>query len=172
MITSDFYRIISERRSIRKYKLDEIADDVLARVLNAARIAPSAGNRQPWSFIVVKDDAIKLLLKEAYDKDWFITAPVIIVAVGEASISPYRKDAKDFREIDVSIAFTHLVLAAQAEELGTCWLGAFLAEPVKRILGIPEGFEPIALTPLGYPDEKPDAKPRKKAEEIIHWDKW
>lgn len=175
----DFYEAVSIRRSIRKYKSIPVEEDKLNRILEAARIAPSAGNRQPWYFIVIKDEEVKNQLKEAkayYHEnrqwEWFYTAPIIICACGESSKSWIRKDGKDFRDVDVAIAFEHLVLAATAEGLGTCWIGAFEPEAVKKVLGIPNGIEPIVLTPLGYSDESPQVRERKSINEIIHWNGW
>lgn len=174
----DIYKIISARHSIRKYKSIPVEEEKLNRVLEAARIAPSAGNRQPWHFIVIKDEEVKKQLKEAQvyvspkGGDWFYSAPVIICACGESSKSWKRKDAKDYRDVDVAIAFDHLILAATAEGLGTCWIGAFDPVPAKKVLGIPEGIEPIVFTPLGYPDDSPQDRGRKSKSEIIHQNRW
>lgn len=174
----DFYKVISTRRSIRKYKPVPVEEEKLNRILEAARIAPSACNRQPWHFIVIKDTGAKNNLKKAQvylspnERDWFYTAPVIICACGESSNSWIRKDGKDYRDIDVAIAFEHLILAATVEGLGACWIGAFDPVPAKKVLGIPEGIEPIAFTPLGYPDESPQDRGRKSINEIIHREKW
>jgi nitroreductase len=127
---------------------------------------------------VIKDEEIKKQLKEAQvyispkGTDWFYSAPVIICACGESSKSWIRKDGKDYRDVDVAIAFEHLILAATAEGLGTCWIGAFDPAAAKKVLKIPEGIEPIAFTPLGYPDESPSDRGRKSINEIIHWNKW
>lgn len=168
----DLYKTIAARRSIRKYKAEPVAEEKLARILEAARIAPSAGNRQPWHFIVITDPEVKRRLKEAYDREWFHTAPVIICACGEPSVSWTRKDGRDYKDVDVAISFDHLVLAATAEGLGTCWIGAFEPGVVREVLGIPEGIEPIVLTPLGYPDEAPEARERKTFEQFVYRDKW
>lgn len=174
----DFYKLILIRRSIRKYKSTPVEEEKLNRILEAARIAPSACNRQPWHFILIKDEETKKNLKKAEvylspnERDWFYTAPVIICVCGESSKSWIRKDGKDYRDVDVAISFDHLILAATAEGLGTCWIGAFDPVAAKEVLGIPEGIEPIAFTPLGYPDESPQARERKSINEIIHWNKW
>ncbi|KAF0219086.1 MAG: hypothetical protein FD174_2172 [Geobacteraceae bacterium] len=168
----DLYKVISGRRSIRKYKSDPVADEKVTKVLEAARIAPSAGNRQPWHFIVITDEEIKGRLKAAYDREWFHTAPVIICACGEPSKSWTRKDGRDYRDVDVAIAFDHLVLAATAEGLGTCWIGAFEPEVVREVLKIPEGIEPVVLTPLGYPDESPAARERKSFADFVYSNTW
>ncbi len=162
----DVMEAIRTRRSIRKYKPDPVPEDVLREVLEAARLAPSAGNRQPWLFVVVRDPQLKEKLKEAYGAEWFYTAPVIICACGYPDRAWTRFDGKNYVDVDVTIAMDHLILAAWEKGLGTCWIGAFDPEKVKQILELPEGAEPIAMTPLGYPDEQPEARPRKSLEEI------
>lgn len=166
------YDVIAARRSIRKYKADPVEEDKLLRILRAARSAPSAGNRQPWHYFVVTDDAIKLRLKAAYDREWFYTAPAIVCACGEPSRSWTRKDRRNYQDVDVAISFDHLVLAATAEGLGTCWIGAFEPAVVREVLGIPVGIEPIVLSPLGYPDESPEPRVRKELEEFVYRDHW
>jgi len=157
----DFYEVVRTRRSIRSYRPDPIPEDALNRVLEAARIAPSGSNRQPWRFIVVKDVGLKKRLVPACGNQGFIAeAPMVIVACGRAA------------PIDVSIAFTHLILAARAEGLGTCWIGSFDNEKVKEVLGIPEGFNVVAVTPLGYPAGEGFREPssRKPLSEIVSLD--
>jgi nitroreductase len=168
----DFYQVVATRRSIRKYKQTPVEEEKLNKILEAARIAPSAANKQPWHFIVIKDDKIKRSLKEAYGREWFYTAPVIICACGEPEKGWVRCDGKDYTDVDVTIAFEHLVLAAVAEGLGTCWVGAFDPDKARKILGLPEGIEPLAFTPLGYSDESPKATSRKSMAEIVRWDRW
>ena len=168
----DFYDVIKTRLSIRQYKQDPVDDEKLARVLEAARIAPSAANRQPWHYIVVRDEATRRRLKDAYDKEWFYTAPVIICACGDTAKAWVRKDGREYRDVDVSISFDHLVLAATAEGLGTCWIAAFDPKIVSEVLGIPEGIEPLLLTPLGYPAVTAQPRERKALDEIVHWERW
>jgi len=168
----DIYQIITSRRSIRKYKPDPVETEKLLRVLEAARMAPSACNKQPWHLIVIRDEKIKTRLQTVYNREWFYTAPVIICACGEPAVSWTRKDGRNYQDVDLAITFDHLVLAATAEGLGTCWIGAFEPGPLKEILGIPNGIEPILLTPLGYPDEAPPARERKPAKEVIRWNTW
>ena len=173
----DFYEVIRTRRSVRSYKPDPIPDEVLMRVLDAARIAPSGSNRQPWRFIIVKDEGLKKRLAEACSGQHFIAeAPVIIVACGRNihyNRGGYMGDMSML--VDVSIAFTHLILAARAEGLGTCWIGSFDNEEVKRILNIPEDVNVVAITPLGYPkreDAFREPGSRKTLEEITSTDRF
>ncbi|MCD6466077.1 nitroreductase family protein [Candidatus Bathyarchaeota archaeon] len=172
----DFYEVIRTRRSIRSYKPDPVPDEVLMRVLEAARIAPSGSNRQPWKFIIVKDENLRRRVAQACHNQMFIAeAPIVIVACGyniHWNRGGYMGDLSML--IDVSIAFTHLILAARAEGLGTCWIGAFDNEEVKNLLNIPKEVNVVAITPLGYPkdEEFREPGPRKPISEIISIDKF
>jgi nitroreductase len=157
----DVSKAISTRRSIRRYKPDPIPEDVLLKVLEAARLAPSAGNRQPWRFVVVKDKNRRMELAKAANNQSFIAeAPVVIAVLGESSISRWYKQ-------DPMIAAEHICLEATELGLGTCWIGAFNEPDVKKILKIPEGSSVICLLPLGYPAESPQARERKRLEEVF-----
>ncbi len=163
----DFYEAIKIRRSVRAYKHDPVEDDKLGRIINAARLAPTAANRQPFSFIIVKNEQIKYKLKDAYSQEWFYTAPVIICACASPQDAWKRNDGKDYVDVDVAIAMDHLILAASAEGLGTCWIAAFKPYVVKDVLNIPDNLEPLILTPLGYPEIIPEPTFRKPLEEIV-----
>ncbi|MFQ6095813.1 MAG: nitroreductase family protein [Candidatus Bathyarchaeia archaeon] len=172
----DFYEVIRTRRSIRSYRPDPVPEEVLNRVLDAARIAPSGSNRQPWKFIIVKDETVKRRLIPACGNQSFIAeAPVVIVACGHNinyNRGGYMGDMSVL--VDVSIAFTHLILAARAEGLGTCWIGAFNNEEVKKILGIPNDVNVVGITPLGYPKDEKFREPgsRKSLDGIVSTDKF
>ncbi|MFQ5965500.1 MAG: nitroreductase family protein [Candidatus Scalinduaceae bacterium] len=163
----DFYEVIRKRRSTRSYKSDLVEEDKLLRILNTARLAPSAANKQPILFIVVKDDKTKRKLKDAYSQEWFYTAPIIICACAIPDKAWKRSDGKTYFDVDVAIAMDHLILAASAEGLGTCWIAAFKPKVVKEVLNIPDNLEPLILTPLGYPDIIPEPTYRKSLKEII-----
>ena len=153
---------IEERRSVREYKPSSIPKEHLNKILEAARLAPSAGNRQPWRFIIVrKPEQKRLLAKIAQNQMFLEDAGVIIVALADAEASP-----KWFKQ-DVMIAIEHMVLASTSLGYGTCWIGAFQEEQVKQLLGIPERISIVALLPIGIPNEKPRPKPRKDPEEIF-----
>ncbi len=168
----DFYEVVRKRSSIRKYQDRPVEEGKLQRILEAARLAPSAANRQPWHFIVVKDPKVKEKLKAAYGREWFYTAPVIVCACGDPSAAWVRADGVSYLDVDVAIAMEHLILAAAAEGLGTCWIGAFDEQAAKRALGVPEHIKVVAMTPLGYPAEEKGEKRRKSLEEIVHYDRW
>ncbi len=158
----DVFEAIKKRRSIRKYKPDSIPDEKLKMIFESARLAPSAGNRQPWRFVVVRNAERKKALAKVADNQTFIAdAGTIIAAVGDPEIS------KRWYDKDVMTAVEHMVLTATALGYGTCWIGAFNEEEVKHLLGIPEEMSVIALLPLGIPDVAPPPKPRKEISEIF-----
>jgi nitroreductase len=161
----DFDMVLKKRRSVRRYKDTPVPRESIVKVLEAARIAPSAGHRQPWHFVVVEDGATREKL--AGRSGWAAEAPVMIVGVADPVASP------SWYLNDMGIAFEHVVLTATSLGLGTCWMGQTRRDAeVKEILGIPDEFRVIALTPLGEPDEIPGLKDRKSLEEIVSWEKF
>jgi len=172
----DFYDVIRTRRSIRSYAPNPIPEDVLNKVLEAARLAPSGHNRQPWHLVVVRDEEIKKRLMPACGNQKHVAeAPIVIVACGRKlkfNRGAYMGEMSFL--MDVSIAFTHLILAARAEGLGTCWIGNFNNEQVKEVLKIPQDLNVVAITPLGYPKDVGFAEPgpRKTLQEITSVDKF
>ncbi len=170
----DFYEVVKNRVSTRKYKSDSITDEILDRVLDAARLAPSGKNSQPWRFIVVKDIETRKKLVGACRGQRFIQeAPVTIVACGYESRA-YKKMGGYWNSlpVDIGISLEHLMLAAEVEGLGTCWIGAFDEEEVRNLLGVPKEVKVVALTPIGYPDCKKSFNSRKSLSEIVMYDKW
>jgi nitroreductase len=164
-------KVIQKRRSLRKYKGDRIPEDVLQRVLEAARLAPSGKNYQPWKFIIVQDQELKEKLAQASAEQFFMAeAPIIIVGCGfpDDSYSRMGRYMKSW-PVDVTIALEHLILQATEEGLGTCWIGSFEETEVKAILNIPENVRVLALTPLGYPNETPPYRGRKRLDEIVSY---
>ncbi|MEO0080945.1 MAG: nitroreductase family protein [candidate division WOR-3 bacterium] len=170
----DFYEVVRHRLSVRGYKPDPVPEEVLTRILEAGRLAPSAKNIQPWKFIVVRDPKVRQELVPACRGQQFVgEAPVVICGCAleqEAwhGMGGYWSAAA----VDVTIALEHMILAAAAEGLGTCWIGAFIEAEVRRVLAIPEDVKPIALTPLGYPASEPRPRPRKPISEIVCYDRY
>ncbi len=168
----DVFEAIKDRRSIRRYKDMEVNEEKLNKILESARLAPSAANRQEWKFLVVKDENTRKNLVTAAKGQQFIQeAPVIIVACSteSASVMPCGQPAYT---VDLSIAVSFMVLEAVEEGLGTCWLGAFSEEAVKKTLGIPAGIRVVAMFTLGYPDESPDPRPRKTTGQIVCYEQY
>jgi len=169
----DVYEAIRTRKSVRSYEDRPVEPEKLRRVLEAARLAPSARNDQEWRFVVVTDpEKRKRLAGEASGQHFIAEAPVVIAACAETDGRVMRCGQKSY-PIDVAIAIDHLTLAATAEGLGTCWIGSFDPEAVRRILGIPRSVEVVELLPLGYPrDPKPVAKSRLPFDAIVRFERW
>jgi len=168
----DVFEAVSKRRSIRKYKDTEVEDEKLQDILEVARIAPSAANRQEWKFIVVKDKESREKLVEAANGQQFVAeAPITIVACSTESerVMPCGQHAYT---VDLSIAVSFMILEATELGLGTCWLGAYDEEKVRNILQIPERIRVPAMFTLGYADESPHQRPRKHLGEIISSEKY
>lgn len=162
--------IAKKRYSVRSYLEKEVERDKLVQILEAGRIAPSAVNYQPIHLLVITDQKEKEKVAEAYPRDWFKKAPVIIVACGDHSKSWKRNDGKDHCDIDVAIAIDHMTLAATDLGLGTCWVCAFDAKRCHEILELPENLEVVALLPLGYPTgERSNEIKRQSLEEFVSW---
>lgn len=168
----DFQELIRVRRSIRGYKPEPIAEDVLYRVLGAGRIAPTAANLQPFHLILVTDEDTRARMKAVYARDWFHTAPAILVGCVESAKAWQRSDGFNAAELDVAIVMDHIILAAAEEGLGSCWVVAFDEAKAKEILGIPPDVRVIAMTPLGYPSSEPRPFARKRLEDLLHKDRW
>jgi len=166
----NIHQAIKTRRSVRSYKAESVPEEELKKILEAARLAPSAHNEQEWIFIVVRDfEKRKKLAEAALSQDFIAGAPVVIVAV---ALDPEHIMASGVPAyaVDLAIAIEHMALQAVEEGLGTCWISAFGQEAVKEILEIPEECKAVALMPLGFPADKPSPKSRKKLEEIISYD--
>jgi nitroreductase len=168
----DVLTAIRGRRSIRKYSSTPVEEEKLLKVLEAARLSPSARNAQDWKFIVVRDEAKRARLAEAAGVYHFIgQAPIIVVACGTEPNSIMRC-GQPRHTVDLSIATAYLILEAYEQGLGTCWIGGFDEKIVKEALEIPEGVRAVAMTPLGYPAESPATRPRKRIEEIVCYDRF
>ena len=161
------HEAIKNRRSVRAYKPDPIPEQSLRKVLEAARLAPSAHNDQDWKFIIIKDIKKRKQLAQAARSQSFIAeAPVVIAAV---ALNPERVMSCEVPAyaINLTIAVDHMTLQAYEQGLGTCWIGAFSQEEVKKILKIPDKYKVVALLPLGFSADSPRPKTRKSLEEII-----
>ncbi len=168
----NFNELISLLYSAREYKNIPVEKNKLIKVLEAARIAPSAVNYQPWHFIVIQQKENLELVYKAYPREWFKTAPVVIIACADHSQSWKRSiDGKDSAEIDVAIAVEHLILQATELGLGTCWVCNFDTERCAEYLKFPLHISPVVLIPIGYPeDDTVPQKKRKSLDEIVHWE--
>ena len=163
----DVMEAIRKRRSVRSYRKDPVPDEKLKKILEAARLAPSARNSQNWKFVVVRDAARRKELAKAAADQYFVgEAPVVIAAVALQPEYVMRCEVPAYA-VDLAIAVDHMTLVAVEEGLGTCWIGAFYQDEVKRILNIPRGYKVVALLPLGFPADTPEEKYRKPLNEIV-----
>lgn len=167
-----FLDLAEKRGSIRGYSQEPVPDELLLKVLEAGRLAPSAANFQPLHFLVVRDTQAKQRLQEAYSKDWFAKAPAVIVVCVDSQRAWTRQDGRNYGTVDAAIAMDHMTLCAADLGLGTCWVGAFDPAKVRTALGIPSGIEPLLMTPVGLPAAKPLPKKRKEMVDLVHWEKW
>ena len=168
----DVLTAICQRWSVRAYKTKDVEEEKLKKVLEAARLSPSASNRQDWKFIVVRNkEAKKRLAKAAFGQSFIGEAPVVIVACGTEP-KGMLACGQPAHTVDVSIAFAYMILQAYELGLGTCWIGAFSEEETKKILGIPEHIRVVAMTPLGYPDQPLSEKSRKTLDQIVSYEKY
>jgi nitroreductase len=188
----DVMEAITTRRSIRRFKSTPVSDETLSKVLEAARLAPSWANTQCWRFIVVRDTKLKMGLADTLigysvegspearpngAAESLKQAPVVIAVCAQLGRSGYFRgkastNKGDWYMFDTALAMENLVLAAHALGLGTVFVGLFDADKATRLLGVPQGFALVALTPLGYPDEKPEPRPRRNIGESVFYDRF
>lgn len=166
----DVVESFRKRRSVRSYAETPVPDEVLVDIMEAARLAPSAGSVQPWHFVIVRDEEKRRRIAGGCRYGEFLSeSPVVVVACGDKKASPR------WYAVNTSIALEHIVLAATSLGLGTCWIGMFDEEELRNMVNLPDKFEIIALMALGYEREKMDLKakilhavrPRKKLEDIL-----
>ena len=169
----DVYEAIGTRKSVRAFKDKGVSEEMIGRLLEAARLAPSASNRQEWRFIVIRDASVrKHLAAAAHGQEFVGAAPVVLACCAETDEHVMACGQLCY-PIDVAIAIDHITLCAAAEGLGTCWIGAFDEGPVKELLGIPPQVRVVGLLPVGYPqDPSTVEKKRLLLEEIVRYERW
>lgn len=169
---NDLLEIIKTRRSVRSFKNENFSENILMKILEAARWAPSAGNIQPWELYVVRNQEYKKgLAKAALGQMFLAEAPVVIVvcAIPARSGRRYRERGEKLYCIqDTAAAIQNILLISSSYGLGSCWVGAFDEEGVRRVLGLGPDLRPVALIPIGYPDQEPSVPERRSLEEFIH----
>jgi nitroreductase len=169
----DFLDLIQKRYSVRAYKSDQIEDTKLQYILEVARLAPTAANRQPFSVIVIKTKGKEELLKRVYSRKWFTDAPLVLCVCGiPGQAWTRRQDGKSYCDVDAAIVMDHIILAATELGVGTCWIGAFDPDAAREVLNLPLHVVPIAFTPLGYAADDPRDKQRKDLSDIVKYDEW
>jgi nitroreductase len=147
----DFYDVVKNRKSIRHYTSRKVPEDVLARLMAAARLAPSWANKQCWRYVIIDDPGLMSRISPAMAKSF--GAPMLVILCADPAESGQR-EGKDYYLVDAAISMEHLVLAATSEGLGTCWVAGRLDEAgIKKALDVPDNLRVVAVTPLGYPSE-------------------
>ena len=169
----DVYEAISVRKSVRAFKAKDVPEDVITRLLEAARRAPSANNLQEWRFVVIRNsDTRERISQAACGQSFIATAPVVLACCAETDDHIMTSNQRSY-PIDVAIAVDHITLCASAEGLGTCWIGAFYEDQVKEILSIPPHIRVVTLLPIGYPqDPTLVEKYRLPLEKIVKYERW
>lgn len=167
---------IIRRRSIRSFSSRQVSGRMVDLLIEAACCAPSAGNMQPWEFIVARDEEMKERLARAAGEQSFISeAPVVFVVCAVPGRSALRYGDRG-RELyclqDTAAAVQNLMVTASANGLGSCWVGAFDERRVSEILAIPDEVRPIALIPVGFPRESPPPRRKRPLEDVVHKEKW
>ena len=169
----DIFETIRERYSVRAYRSDPVEDEKLNLILETARLAPTAHNNQPFQVVVIHTNNHQEELKKIYPRDWFVQPPLILCVCGLRSRGWVRGyDQRSYVEVDAAIVMDHMILAATALGLGTCWIGAFNVQAAREILQAPQEVEPLLFTPLGYPADQPKPKERKPLAEIVRYEHW
>ncbi len=170
----EYYDLISTRESVRKYDPGRtIPKEILIKILDAGRLAPSACNIQPWKFLVISSDDMLARVRACYSRDWFKEVPHVLIVIGlkdQAYVRSY--DGYNSIETDVTIAMTHIILAAENEGIGTCWIAAYDPALLKKALNLNENQVVFGITPLGYPVQgytKTLPKKRKSLEDIVEF---
>lgn len=169
----EFQELIRKRYSVRAYDSRPVEEETLARVLEAARLAPTACNIQPFRIIVLPTKGREAELLRIYGRPWFVQAPLVLAVCALPGESWKRKhDGWNAAEVDATIAMDHLILAAANEGLGSCWIAAFDPKAAREVLGLPADVVPVAFTPLGYPADALPPKKRRPLTELVRRGRW
>jgi len=172
----DLFEAIRGRRSVRAFTKEDVPDDVVEKLIDAARWAPSAGNIQPWEFVVVRNPETKRrLAAAALYQDFIAEAPVVVVVCANERRSAMgygRRGATLYCIQDCAAATQNMLLAAHALGLASCWVGAFSEDEVREVIEAPDGVRPVAIVPIGHPAERPRPPPRRPLNHIIHYERF
>lgn len=165
----DFIELINKRYSVRAYQSKPVEKEKLQKVLEAAALAPTAANKQPFRFFVIHTQGRESELKRICGREWFCKAPLVICACSVISEAWTRMDGKNYADVDTTIAMDHLILAAADQGLGTCWVAAFDPSAAREFLRLSKDEEPVAFTPLGYPADELKPKKRKALSSFVRY---
>jgi len=169
----EYTQLISSRYSVRAYRPEPVEDQKLQAVLEAARLAPTAANRQPFQVVVLRTQGREEEIGKIYHRPWFVQAPIVLAVCVISSQAWVREsDRFNARLIDAAIVADHMILAATNLGLGTCWVANFKVDAARSVLGLPIEAEPVIFTPLGYPADNAGEKIRKPLADLVRYDHW
>lgn len=168
----EFSELISKRYAARGYQADPVPQEKLAQVLEAARLAPTAANYQPFQLVVVRTKGREAEMRKLYDRPWFPTAPVLVCVCAIPSKAWVRRDGKNFSDVDAALVLDHMMLAAANAGLGSCCVAAFDIAFARQMLDLPAGVEPVAFITLGFPADNPKPKERKPIGDLVRYEHW
>jgi nitroreductase len=168
----DIVDVIKQRYSVRAYQPISVEETKLSAVLNAARLAPTAANQQPFQIIVIHTAGREEELLSIYPKKWFVQAPIILCICGTPTTAWVQRDGRSYLFVDIGIVMDHIVLTAASLGLGTCIVAAFDEMNAHTVLALPQEVEPILFTPLGYPADALRPKVRKELSDLVRYEKW
>lgn len=175
---------IADRRSIRKYKPDEVSDEDIYSIINAARLSPSGNNSQPWRFLVIRNEETKKKIVEAErNQDWMLSAPVFIACMADlkarddTDLDDYIGEDDSSFEVkrvirDTAVAIENLLLECTHLGLGSCWTGNYTQKNMRKAIEVPNEFFILGIVTVGVPDEAPDMRPRKGIDDILKFERW
>jgi nitroreductase len=167
-----FSELMTSRYSVRSYRPDPVPQEMLDKVLSAARMAPTAANRQPFRVIVIRTAGRENDLARIYHREWFRQAPLVLCVCGLPAQAWVRRDGWNSYLMDAAIVMDHMILAAAEQGLGTCWIANFEPAAAREAFRLPDDVVPAAFTPLGFPNDQPSPKERKPLEELVRYDIW
>ncbi len=163
----DCLEVIKTRFSVRRYTDAPVEQEKLNTILEAARLAPTACNLQPFKVVVIRTADHQEALKAIYPRSFFTAAPYVLGVFTSPSDAWSRMDNKNYADVDASIVMDHIILAAASIGLGTCWIGAFDPDKAREFAGLGPDWEPLAFTPVGYPDKEPPVKNRRPLDDLV-----
>jgi nitroreductase len=168
----DFSDLVANRYSVRSYLPKAVEEEKLNKIFESMRLAPTAANRQPFRIILIHTAGNEDALKKIYQRDWFVSAPLVVCVCAVPEEAWVRKDGRGYVDVDVAIVVDHMTLMATSLNLGTCWIANFNKEAAVQFLGTPDSVEPLIFTPLGYPADSPKPKVRKTLGDLIRYEHW
>jgi nitroreductase len=163
---------IAGRYSVRSYTQEEVGEEALNAVLEAARLAPTADNKQPFRLLVIHTSGRKQELARIYARRWFSQPPLVLAVVAVPGEAWRRMDDRCYDVVDAAIVMDHVILAATSLGLGTCWVADFDPAAAREVLGLPDDVEPVAFTPLGHPNRPATQKRRRPLEALVKYERW